>query len=376
MRFALSKFIVLIIFNLSTRLGIGSGYVWPGHVVLKLFPSILSFKQLQCRKGYILISGTNGKTTTAKLITHILEQSGYKVLNNKTGANLLNGLVTTILLADIGSVDYCVLEIDEFTLPRFLEYIDPKAIALLNLSRDQLDRYGETDIVLDRWQQSIRKLPPSVRIYADSAEPRFKTLSADMHFFDDSSERLSLTSLKGSFNAKNINAATKLVQDLGIPLTGILSSLDSFESAYGRGEQIDFFNKKYHLYLAKNPASFTHNLDLLEHFSPDNTDVLIILNDNIPDGRDVSWIYDIDPTAIKDKLAMFNGLYISGTRCYDMAVRLQYAGCSIDMSKVNPLIGEVVRQVLPKSKAEHVLVLPNYSAMLDFRKLLLGRKIL
>src|SRR3989344_5118537 len=136
----------------------GSGFSLPGYVLLKLNPSILSSSRIKFKKGLILISGTNGKTTTAKLITHVLNSNGLKVIHNDTGSNLLRGIVSAVFMNTslLGG-----FEADEFALPALLNYFKPSVLVLLNLSRDQLDRYGEVDIIFDIWREAVSKLSSS-----------------------------------------------------------------------------------------------------------------------------------------------------------------------------------------------------------------------
>ena len=205
-------------------LNLGAGYTWPGHIALALYPNILSHKKLDFPLGVVLISGTNGKTTTSKLLTHILESTDVKVTHNKTGANLLNGLVSATLLdmSLLGSHNsqIGVFEVDENNLPLILERINPNVLVLLNLSRDQLDRYGEVDLILEKWSSSVETLEASTEIVLDKTQPYFKKLienfKGEITYFDEEPSYLNKTSLIGKFNAKNVNAAVYTSMLLGI----------------------------------------------------------------------------------------------------------------------------------------------------------------
>lgn len=359
------------------------GLTWPGHLVLTLFPDILRHPAFSLSKGYIFVSGTNGKTTTAKLITHILKAQNTKVVTNKSGANLLNGIVTELLLdksifgtshADIG-----VIEVDEFNLTLLLKYIEPRVLVLLNLSRDQLDRFGETDTILERWKESVAHLKLNTTLVLDSTQDVFKEFTTlfrgTILYFNNSLEKNLTYPLKGDFNVKNINAATTVVTSLGIKKTKCFTALLSFDAAYGRGEKLFYKNTFYTLFLAKNPASFNNNLDILAQSDfLDTATCLFVLNDAIPDGRDVSWIYDIDATKIKTALVNKN-IFISGTRAFELALRFKYACVNVVIENVDCNLKNVLAKITAL-KVKEVVVFPNYSAMLQSRKILTGKKIL
>jgi lipid II isoglutaminyl synthase (glutamine-hydrolysing) len=373
----LAKFINFII----QFLNLGAGYTWPGHFALKMYPALLNEDCLYPTEGLIYVSATNGKTTTTKLIAHILEKSGYKVVTNTSGANLLNGIASVLLLdtsylgkprSSIG-----VFEVDEFALPLLLEKKSPNVLLLLNLSRDQLDRYGETDTILSRWQESIQKLPDTTQLIVDSTQEQLSNLSDKQVYFDDTFIANLNTKLHGVFITKNVNAALKAVSFFGIAHVDAVTALDDFEYAWGRGEKLVAEGIDWTLMLAKNPASFNSNLaELLTPTSPlfKYENYLFILNDNIPDGRDVSWIYDISAEKLAEACKN-KKIYISGTRAFDMAVRLGYAGVTVAQENISLDLVQIINKITADSLKE-VLVLPNYSAMLQFRKLLKGKSIL
>ena len=136
-------------------LKMGAASVLPGTISKRLHPQILSLLSQQIKYGVIVVAGTNGKTTTSLLLRSILEKDGWKVVHNEAGANLVNGLITTLLertsLTGRLKADYGILEIDENVIPLVLPQLKPKYILALNLFRDQLDRYGEVDTIIYRW---------------------------------------------------------------------------------------------------------------------------------------------------------------------------------------------------------------------------------
>ena len=369
---------------------LGSGLTWPGHLVLKLSPGILEKELLKGYDKFILIAGTNGKTTTSKLISFVLERKGIKVVSNKSGANLLNGIVTSLLLdrnifnkprSSIG-----IFEVDEFALPEVFKRIKPSILILLNLSRDQLDRYGETDIIFERWKDAINtytdkqsEKEKNLTIIADIDQKEFLELTdiykGKVLYFNDSDVYLKKTKLYGRHNAKNINACLVACELLSFNVDECSDLLSDFKPAYGRGETILFKGRKYKVFLAKNPTSFNNNLDLIIKGDITGHALLFILNDGIPDGRDTSWIYDIEKVPLNNA-SESRCIYVSGSRCYDMAVRLKHAGVNIEDKNIIPSIASIVKEVSKNKNIKEIIVLPNYSSMLDFRKVVLGRKIL
>lgn len=362
---------------------IGYGYTWPGHIALKINPNILSSKHINFPLGVVLISGTNGKTTTSKIITHIFEENGIKVIHNKTGANLINGIVSEILLsmnvwgkhnASIG-----IFEVDENNLPLILKSISPKVLVLLNLTRDQLDRYGEVDIILEKWLDSLKFLDKQALLVVDGTQPYFNDVKnhfrGAIHYFDDNREYFSHTKLMGDFNAKNVNASVAVANFFSIQQDKLVNSLKSFDYAYGRGETIFYNDKEYKILLAKNPASFNNNMKMLADGQVEYDTLLILLNDNIPDGRDVSWIYDVDQLLLK-KVCANKNIYVGGTRYLDMCIRLEYAGALVSEEHYLEDISKILINVKEDPNCRKILVLPNYSAMLNLRKILIGKAIL
>jgi UDP-N-acetylmuramyl tripeptide synthase len=161
--------------TLSRRLGRGGGTVIAGHVVPRLAPSALRHVTRQLFLGSVVISGTNGKTTTSRLVSHILNVAGYTPLHNRAGANLLSGLFAAAAQgtdwrgaprADVG-----VFEVDEATVPAALEHVEPRVLLLLNIFRDQLDRYGEVHFVAGLWQRAIMGLAASTCAVLNADDP-------------------------------------------------------------------------------------------------------------------------------------------------------------------------------------------------------------
>lgn len=379
----ISIFLAKIISNVINLLKIGSGNTWPGHIALKMYPKIWTKVASEFPKDVVMISGTNGKTTTSKLLTHILENSGKKVLHNSSGANLLNGILSTALINSSFSgrlnYDVAVLEVDEFTLPSLMQNIKPSALALLNISRDQLDRHWETDLVYLRWEEALLSTGASTQLFLDAYQPEFTVLKnkykGDVTIFDNDKAGLSATALLGEFNAKNVNCALSIAHFLGISKESALSSLKEFKYAFGRGEIVTYKEKEYRVLLAKNPESLNQNLKMLSEGSLDYDSLVYVLNDKVPDGHDVSWIYDIDPALIL-KASEGKNVFVSGVRALDMGIRLKYAGVDFSEENVVEDLPELFSKISSQDACKNILVLPNYSAMLESRKVLVGRRIL
>ncbi len=375
-------FFAKLTFSIIKLLGIGSGYTWPGYIARLLSPSILNDYTKKFSTKYIFVTGTNGKTTTSKLITHILTKESYTVISNKSGANLLNGIVSALILdSNLFSnkqPDYCVIEVDELTLPELLKYIEPKILVLLNLSRDQLDRYGEVDSILEKWIPAIKPLK-NMMLVLDRNQREFDQIptiyTGHVFYFDSELENLGKTNLMGDYNAKNLNAALLVCGALGIGKERCFHALADFSVAFGRGEVIDFKKNNFRLFLAKNPSSFNNNLDLLVSGDVVYDSLLIVLNDEVRDGRDVSWIYDISSEKL-GAACLSKNVYVSGLRAYDMATRLQYANVALPTVKVIPDLKQALEDVVDSPATHEIAVLPNYSAMLEMRKLLTGKEIL
>ena len=177
----IGKLIALI----SRVLNRGSGSTWPGHIALSLNKNFIKDIQKKSEIKIVFVVGTNGKTTTGRILTTILRENRQKVIQNTSGANLVNGIASTLLAhADFtGKVDadIAIFEIDENTLPVILKEIIPFAIIALNLFRDQLDRYGELDSIAKKWKASAQKLPPQTILVLNADDPLIAYLGQGIH---------------------------------------------------------------------------------------------------------------------------------------------------------------------------------------------------
>ncbi|MBI3093231.1 MAG: Mur ligase family protein [Candidatus Levybacteria bacterium] len=430
---------------LSSSLGLGSGSTWPGHIALSLNKNFIRgvLTTNDQRPKTILIAGTNGKTTTGKLIQTILENNEKKVFQNQAGANLLNGIASALIQysTKLGRLnyDYAIFEVDENTLPLALTEFTPDFLILLNLFRDQLDRYGEVNIVASKWKKAIEQLnnPASggagqTILILNADDPQIAYLSksrkqkvfyfglsdkekgarvlahaSDSAYCPDCSSKLAykkiffshlgiwkctncglkrptldisdspIFPLSGTYNKYNSLAAVLLAQLNNINNRTIEQSLRQFKPAFGRQEIIKKGSKNIQIFLSKNPASFNESLRTV--YEQGAKTVLLVLNDRIPDGRDVSWIWDVDFENFIDK---FKNIILSGDRAYDMGLRIKYSSSSeFQISnfkfQIEENLKKAIQLALEKTpKSETLYILPTYSAMLEVRKILTGRKIL
>ena len=365
----------------SLRLGAAS--VLPGEIARRLQPKALPLLFQQVRRGVILVVGTNGKTTTSLLLSTILEAQGWRVAHNATGANLINGLVTTLLentnLLGQLDADYAILEVDENILPLLLRDCQPQFILGLNLFRDQLDRYGEVDTISRRWQEAIAPLPPDTRVILNADDPTLSHLGQQLpqkvlffglsepelyldeipHAVDSiycpscghpldyegvylshlgdyrcpscgfSKSQLAVNSqewpqiLIGVYNKYNTLAAGLVAREMGIDTAAIYDTIKNFRAAFGRAEELDVNGKHVRILLSKNPVGMNETIRAVSDIQKQGgaSTKLLVLNDRTPDGTDVSWIWDVDT----EKLVELGGTIIVSCDCvYDMALRLRY----------------------------------------------------
>ncbi|MBN3960535.1 Mur ligase family protein [Nostoc sp. NMS8] len=417
----------------SLRLGAAS--VLPGSIARRIEPRLLQLLSQQVKNGVILIAGTNGKTTTALLLCTILERKGFRVTHNSTGANLENGLMTALLestnLLGTLNTDYAILEVDENIVPRVLAPLQPRIILCLNLFRDQLDRYGEVDTISKRWTKVISTLPAETVVIPNADDPTLSNLGQQLpqrvlffglnepenyleaiphavdsiycpkcghsldykgvylsHLGDFTCPKCGFTKSKptlesnkwsqilvGLYNKYNTLAAATAAIELGIDEVTIRDTINTFQAAFGRAEDLVINGKRVRILLSKNPVGTNETIRVVTQ-STDKT-TLLVLNDRTPDGTDVSWIWDVDT----EKLVERGGtLVVSGDRVYDMALRLRYSQKSPE-SNLNLIVEEDLRQAIatalehtPENETLHIL--PTYSAMLEVREVLTGRKIL
>ena len=411
---------------LSRRLHLGGGTSIAGMVAQRLYPGIVEHLSTQLAHGSVLVTGTNGKTTTSGFIAAILSDAGLRVWRNREGSNLMQGLAGALViraqpdgnLRRTGQA-ISIFEVDEAVMPHAVQILPPRVAVFTNLFRDQLDRYGEVDTVSKRWQQAIYLLPENTTLVLNADDPTTAHLSEyytgqvvffgiDDPSFDLAREGLAIERhqvmdtrtcpycggeyvysiqyyshlghyscsqckrerpkpdiravkigadgfdrlriqietriqrgeivipLAGFYNVYNALAAISASEALGINWEPIVSGIEQFKPAFGRGERVHVEGRTLRLLLAKNPTGFNEVLRTL--FSNGiQRHVLFVLNDNIADGQDISWIWDVDFERATHQLAT---LTVAGTRAFDLALRLKHAGIEQEAMAIvnsNPL---------------------------------------
>jgi UDP-N-acetylmuramyl tripeptide synthase len=382
---------------LSRAAGRGDGSVIGGWIGLKIDPDLLA--HLAAGREIALISGTNGKTTTTRLTAAALKVRG-PVATNSFGANMPTG--HTSALAKAGATPYAVLEVDEHYLAQVLAATNPRVVALLNLSRDQLDRAKEVAMMAQLWRDALAAYPhvhvvanaddPMV-VWAAAVAPAVTWVSAGQRWHDDSwvcpecgsaiqrqdgwwgctgcplrrpepqwtlegdlvvdpygmAHEIKLQ-LPGRVNRANAATALAVAVQFGVRVTDALPRLSEVTSIAGRYAQVDRDGRNIRLLLAKNPAGWLEAFDMA-----DAAPTLLAINARGPDGLDTSWLFDVDFSPLRDRPVL-----ITGDRAYDLAVRLEVN--EVPFRHV-PRFADALA-VVPPGRLE---VIANYTAFQDIR---------
>src|SRR5919107_1999434 len=436
----------------SRALGTGGGSTVPGVVARRVDPGVLAKLSARLRLGSAAITGTNGKTTTTRMISTILQTAGARAVNNSTGANLVTGVTAALLsdadLAGRPTSEMGLFEVDEASVPKVAAEAELRILAVLNLFRDQLDRYGELAYTGKVIASAFGDLPEGGAIVLNADDPLVASLGRSagrpiyygvdepsldtgrlQHVADSKdcpvcgtallyetvymghvgvydcrrcdfsrpeqayrASRLRLEGARGSefllstpegeadvkiglpglYNVYNALAAATVAGEAGIGLAEISRGLSEFGGAFGRVERVKAGDREAFLLLIKNPVGFN---EILRTFvtGADAKNVLIAINDNDADGRDVSWLWDVDFEMLADAREKGRAdaapFTLSGIRADDMAVRLKYA--ELPVGPVIPDREEAIKVALAATPpGETLYVLPTYTAMLEIRQTL------
>lgn len=397
----------------------GGGSALPGLVVEKIDPNFVAETLESLPYGVVVISGTNGKTTTTKIVVELLEGQGLKVFTNKTGSNFVRGvaaaLLTEVNLRGKLDADIAVLELDEAHAVLFARTVKPRYSLFLNVLRDQLDRFGEIDKTADLLHEVAKQTSDAVVInYNDPRlnRPRFtEDLTAKVSSFGISPElqatfpsdddlhavssskaastvankplvtleslhdnhaeitldgevhltELSVNGLYNTLNAVAALALCKVILQDKASIYKLFRSLAEVKPAFGRGEKLVIGGRPCELVLVKNPSGFRLGL---QSFDSVNYSTMIAINDNYADGRDMSWLWDVDFKLFQDT----GVCTVSGVRAYDMALRLSYDDVPVGEIKENLKAG--LESFIKTSQDKPMRIFCTYTAMLTLRKLL------
>ncbi len=404
---------------LGLRLAGRRGTALPGLVVEKAFPRFLPKRLARLPHGVVVVSGTNGKTTTTKMVATVLAQR-YPVLTNDTGGNFVRGCITALVAQASWTgrlaAEVAVFELDEAHAVRFCEVYAPQRLLLLNVLRDQLDRFGEIDttaqllgkvaarttehVVLNRDDPRLAALaesiPAEVSYFGVAAglRPLFPTdeelYGGDIRLSDRSASVL-LESVElgastdivlniggrtealqlradGAHNAQNAAAAGALAVTFGFPADVVAAGLRAVQPAFGRGQSFVLDGRRVVLQLVKNPAGFRQSLRTIGSLQPAAT--VIAINDDYADGRDMSWLWDVEFGSVLQGKSGY--LSTSGSRAADMAVRLHYDELAVEATipELAAAVEDAVRRVKPE---ETVVVFATYTAMWQLHRVLAER---
>jgi lipid II isoglutaminyl synthase (glutamine-hydrolysing) len=429
--------------GLSRLAGAGGGTTMPGKLLWKLDPGAVDRLAARLPLGAALVSATNGKTTTSAMAARILAPAA-RLAHNRSGANLVSGVASALLAARRAELG--LFEVDEGALPEVARRLRPRAVCLGNLFRDQLDRYGELELVAARWRTAVNGLPGETALIVNGDDPQVGDLAyghahATVFGLDDprhaspmlqhaadskwcvrcgtpyvyaaayighlgdyrcpscghtrphldvvaravelgglervsfelvvpeGSSRVEL-SVPGLYNVYNALAAAALARSLGVELEEIVAGLQGFSAAFGRFERIALGDRGLLVLLIKNPAGANEVVRTLVVGGPPRV-LLIGLNDEIADGRDVSWIWDVD---FEPLLGGLERLVATGERAAELALRFKYAGLPEEAIEVVPDLNAALDRGLELTPAGGELIaLPTYTAMLSLRDLVSDR---
>jgi len=391
----------------SRAAGRGSGAVVGGRVALRLDPELL--RRLTAGRSCVLVSATNGKTTTTRLVAEALRAKG-PVVSNALGANMPAGI--TAAMARDRAAQFAVIEVDEKYLPGVAEQTAPAAIALLNLSRDQLDRAAETRMLAQRWRDGLAGTAATVIANADDPlvvwaagrvervvwvavgqswkddawscpkcggvlhlehddwgcgscdlrrpKPEWSLDAEELVAPDDTRVALTGLRLPGRANRANAVSAAAVAAVFGVEPVTAIGRMEHVTAVAGRYDTVSYRGRTLRLLLAKNPAGWLETFDLVAPMTrPDGAatvPVLLSVNALSADGTDTSWLWDVDYT----RLAGHKVLVI-GQRRLDLAVRLQVAGVEFE-------VFDTVEAAVDAAPAGEIEVIANYTAFQQLRQ--------
>jgi lipid II isoglutaminyl synthase (glutamine-hydrolysing) len=429
--------------GLSRLARTGGGTTVPGKVLTFLSPEAVERLAARLPQGAALVSATNGKTTTTAMVAEILD-GRVRLAHNSSGANLISGVASTLLSAP--EAELGLFEVDEAALPDVARRVRPRALSLGNLFRDQLDRYGELELVAERWRAVVAELGDGTELVVNGDDPQVGDLanshpgsvvfglddprqaapelqhaadskwclrcgtpydylaayvghlgdyrcpacgharppldlaarSIELHgldavsfdLVDDEGSVPVRLALPGLYNVYNALAAAALARVLGASRDEIKTGLERFTAAFGRFERLRIGERTMLMLLVKNPAGANEVVRTLVAGGAPRLAV-VALNDGIADGRDVSWIWDVDFEPLLERLER---VVVTGQRAAELALRFKYAGFDDDAIEVEPELGRALDRGLELTPSRgELFVIPTYTAMLGLRRIVTER---
>ena len=386
--------------RVSQLTGRGDGSVIGGVLGLRVEPELL--RLLAVGRQIVLVTGTNGKTTTTRLITAALSALGQEVASNAFGANMEAGHVAALGRAP--DAPYAVLETDERYLPATIEATKPRVVVLLNLSRDQMDRAEEIWLIARRWRDALAQATNCLVIanaddpliaWAASGARHVTWVAAGQRWHEDSwccpecgshlrrdsmgwrcgecsftrpptawvlddesvidaagQVRELKLALPGRANRSNAVVALAVADYFNISVDQALPRMREVSSVAGRYTQVERGGSRVLLLLAKNPAGWLEAFDVLP---ADDSPVLLAVNAQTPDGKDTSWLWDVDYRLLRKRPVL-----VSGERRLDLAVRLE-----ADLVGFELVDG--IDDAIAKARAPELSVIANYTAFQQIR---------
>src|SRR3989344_6182888 len=377
-----------VVYFLTRILNTGGGSAAPGHYSLRIEPQLVQKLVSQIPQN-IVITGTNGKTTTSRLLNHLVQTQKIKTLRNSTGSNLERGIASSLIakvnwLGKIQDVDIGIWELDEAAFNKSVFQIKPQIIVFLNAFRDQLDRYGEVDSVVRKWMETLEKIDWNPVVLINGNDENVLSLNSwseketegksdkvgkyqvfkvkgDYHF-GEKNLKLEYHLVRADFEASDIKtmgldgiefkitmnhkpltinlpipgiyhvfdflAAFAAYYNLNLPVERINESLKNYSPAFGRVEKVQIGSNEAYIFLIKNPAGATLVFETIQPEIGAKDRILVALNDNFADGKDVSWIWDAEfskinrvskisgsvRTVIPAKAGIYTNNSVSGSR--------------------------------------------------------------
>lgn len=443
--------------KLIRRIGKGRGDTLPGRIARFICPDILALLAREVRGKIIVTTGTNGKTTVNSIICHALECEGRRVIINKTGSNMINGITAAFVLAagrnGRTDTDYACIEVDELAAAKAFPELRPDIVLLTNISRDQLDRFGEVDITCSKIRAAVSSVPDAVLVvncddllsYGLSLDcPNHAvTYGINERVFDETSrsdiresifckvcgEKLTYeffhygqlgiykcphcgferpvpdytasqinhagenysfyiksmlntqahsrtafspqpagdvfidAPLRFSYNVYNILCVYAALRTAHIPHENFSKSIETFDYGNNRESVFTINDASVQLHLAKNPVGFQQKISFIMQ-DPNPKDIIIQINDTFQDGKDVSWLWDVDFGYLSGCNAV--NIFASGSRRFDMGLRLKYEDIPC---RFTTDMRETVKDITSHA-AKNLYIIVNYSGLYETNRML------